>query len=241
MNAGAYPLRKSIMKLAKKELITQAWALTKKHYFSLLGTVALVFVISGVLNGLQSELEKESTILGFVLGLAVFVVSALLQLGIARVALRVADGEEPALEQLFADAHRLLPMIGATIIYTVVIIVGFLLLIVPGVIWAIRYSQYPYVLLDGRTGALASLSESARLTKGRVWQLFLLGLLMVLINIAGLLLLVVGLFVTVPLTVVLGGIVFRVLSPKESVPSAEPTTEVVPEPTGPTEEPTIAA
>lgn len=214
--------------IVKKDLIRRAWELTKRHWLVLVGACAIVLVVSGVLDHFTGQVEKESAVLGVALTLVAFAVSAALQLGIAHITLRIADGEEPALEQLFADIERIWPMVAATVIYSVIVIAGIILLIVPGIIWAIRYGQYPYVLITSSKGPLHALSESARITKGHVWQLFLLGLIIILINLVGAALLFVGLLATIPLTLVVGGLVYRVLVPKDEVVHVEPSSKDVP-------------
>ena len=64
---------------------------------------------------------------------------------------------------------------------------GLILLIVPGIIFAVVFGFYGFVIAergDG-VGITESLQRSADLTRGHRWQLFGLSLLILLINIGG--------------------------------------------------------
>ena len=90
--------------------------------------------------------------------------------------------------------------LGAEVLAGIIIFVGFLLLVVPGVIASLGLCFVLYVVIDRGDGPINALKESWRLTKGSKWQLFLLVLALIGLNLLGLLLLLVGILVTVPIT-----------------------------------------
>ncbi len=63
----------------------------------------------------------------------------------------------------------------------------------------VRLGQFPYLIIDRGADVAESLLGSLELTRGRVATVFLVYLAQVTINVAGLLLCCVGLFVTLPL------------------------------------------
>lgn len=84
-------------------------------------------------------------------------------------------------------------LFGLYIAMGLIIIIGFVLLIVPGLIFIRRYLFAPYVMIDKNLGVKAALAESAALSKlntGSVWGvigvMFLIGLLNILPYIGGL-------------------------------------------------------
>lgn len=85
--------------------------------------------------------------------------------------LRIGEGERPSVrEALSLGADRFGPAIGATILYLLAIIVGFLLLIVPGIYLMVRlYLAAQAAVVDGQTPT-GALNRSAELVKGRWWQ-----------------------------------------------------------------------
>jgi hypothetical protein len=84
-------------------------------------------------------------------------------------------------------------LLGLYIVTGLIIFVGLILLIVPGLIFIRRYFMASYVMLDKKTSIQESLSQSASLTKqntGAVWGvigvMFLIGLLNIVPIIGGL-------------------------------------------------------
>jgi len=91
---------------------------------------------------------------------------------------------------------------GGTIIYGLIVCAGLLLLIVPGIIWALKYSLYGYFVIDRNMGPLEALKASAEATEGAKGELFSLALLLFGVQILGLICLCVGLLFTIPLALV---------------------------------------
>jgi uncharacterized membrane protein len=87
-----------------------------------------------------------------------------------------------------------------------------LALIVPGIIIAMGLAFVPYLVVERGLGPVEALKESWRLTKGHKMQIFLLVLALVGINILGLMALVVGVFVTFPLTLLAFAHAYRTLA-----------------------------
>lgn len=100
-------------------------------------------------------------------GLLAMIVSAVVTLVMVRLALRLVDGEKVTFGQAFNGLT--LPMvlwfILAQILMGLGVILGLILLIVPGVILALTWSQTVYGVAEGHK-AIDAMKESARLTKG---------------------------------------------------------------------------
>jgi uncharacterized membrane protein len=90
--------------------------------------------------------------------------------------------------------------VGTEILGAIVCFIGFLLLVVPGFILAVGLLFSPYVAIERGKWPVEALKESWRITKGHKWQLFLLGLTLLGINLLGLMVLIVGVFVTIPIS-----------------------------------------
>ena len=67
-------------------------------------------------------------------------------------------------------------------------------------------------------GPIEALKASSRATMGSKWDLFLFGLLLGLMNFAGVLLFLVGLFVTIPISMVACAYVYRRLTEEPAPP-----------------------
>jgi hypothetical protein len=105
-----------------------------------------------------------------------------------------AQGRDLDFADLWAAVKQLgWRMVGLYITIFFIVIIGLILLIVPGLIFIRRYFFAPYVMLDKKLGIRESLDESAALSKlntGSVWGIigvmFLIGLLNIIPIIGGL-------------------------------------------------------
>ncbi len=95
---------------------------------------------------------------------------------------------------------RYLPYFFGTLLYSLLVGIGMVLLVVPGVYVGVACQFAPYLIIDRRLGPVSALRESAALTKGSRWGLLFFGLVMIGLNILGSLLFGLGLLVTVPVT-----------------------------------------
>jgi hypothetical protein len=126
------------------------------------------------------------------------VVSIYLSLGVARIGLNLVSGKEFSVAMMFGEGRKLLRAIGASILYGAMVVVGLVLLIVPGIYLALRYGQFLNAIVDRDMGVLESLKYSSSITTNNRMNLFLLALLSIAIFIAGVLALVVGLIFAYP-------------------------------------------
>lgn len=106
-------------------------------------------------------------VLGFICGmLGLWIASALLlkQRAIG------ADEELSTGAAFQAALPRLLPLLGASILFGLAIAVGFVLLFVPGLILMVSLLMYMVILLFEHKGAIDSLTSSHRLVWGNWWR-----------------------------------------------------------------------
>jgi hypothetical protein len=120
--------------------------------------------------------------------------------GIQAMAMQVVDGTAPALSVLPQMLNRGPSFLFAACLYTVGSICGLLLLVAPGIYFAVRYSFFGYVIGSKRVSALKALREAGDMTQGRWWRVcgFLLSLLA--LNLVGAAMLGLGLLVSFPLS-----------------------------------------
>jgi uncharacterized membrane protein len=77
----------------------------------------------------------------------------------------------------------------------IIIGLGIMMLIVPGIIFACRLAFVNYLVIDRKMEALEALKASWAMTRGHGWTIFGMGLLAILIVIAGLLCFFFGVFI----------------------------------------------
>ncbi|MEG6509853.1 hypothetical protein V6C03_12855 [Methyloligella sp. 2.7D] len=97
--------------------------------------------------------------------------------------------------------ESLLSFIGTYILVAIVVAIGLILFVIPGIILALMLMFALWFVIDRGLGPIEAMKASNEITRGHKWQL--LGFLIVLwlINLVGALALGIGLLVTVPVTV----------------------------------------
>lgn len=84
----------------------------------------------------------------------------------------------------------------AGLVTGVIIVFGLFMLIVPGIIFACRLAFVPYLVIDQKMDVMDALKTSWEMTKGHGWSIFFIGLLAIPIVIAGLIMLIFGVFIS---------------------------------------------
>ena len=153
-------------------------------------------VISGVLSELSPE--KPASLFEFLIAIAIFVLNFFIEIGLIAFALKAHDDvSKVSVHDLWHTAN-FWKFVGTRILTIIIVLVGLILLIVPGIIAALALMFATYVVVDRGFGPIEAIKESVRLTKGHRWELFLLALALIGLNILGAIALLVGLLVTIP-------------------------------------------
>lgn len=198
------------------EAISYGWEKFKKHFLFLWMILATTWLISIGFNLLQKGAGDE-TLLGGLISVVAIVVSLIVNLGLIRMYLDLADGTESKLERLFSQYRFFWKYLGGVIVYSLMVVLGLVLLIVPGIYLALRYQFFSYLIIDKNLGPIEALKGSAVMTDGVKWKLFGLSLTLLGLNLLGVVALVVGLLVTVPMSIMAYVYVYRALRDRTAV------------------------
>jgi uncharacterized membrane protein len=211
------------------ETITFGWETFKKRPWFFAAVTALIGIGSSIGSNMTSVFDHMPDVTPIGGGMIVFgVVSVLLgillsiylKMGSINFILKAHDNPEAAeVKDLWAP-RPLVTYVVTGIVVGVIIVVGLILLIVPGIIWALRYMFAQYIVMDKKLSISEALAESSRITKGHKGQLALFMLALIGINILGALCLIVGLLVSIPVSMLAFAHVYRTLSSR--APVADP-------------------
>lgn len=152
----------------------------------------------------------------YVLAIIFWVVGMIMGIGVIKISLMLSRDQKPEISELFSNGSLIIKYLVAVLCVGLASLIGFILLIVPGIIVSVMLSMAKYFVVDKEMGPIASLRASQALTKGARWQLFVFGAVMLLFNIAGLLCLVIGLLVTIPASSIAAVYVYDQLSKYKS-------------------------
>lgn len=193
-----------------EKALSFGWNTFKKNAGFLIPLALIPFAISFASNLLQKSLE-EVAIMSAIIGLASWILSMLVQIGIIKISLKFVEGVKSEFSELFSGSQLLLNFILTSILYGLIVVAGFILLIVPGVIWAIKYQYSLYLVVDKKMTPMQAIKESGRITSGVKWGLLGFSIIILLINFVGILALGLGLLVTTPVTFLAVAHVYRQL------------------------------
>ena len=106
-----------------------------------------------------------------------FVVTAIFSLGIVSFYLKVSRNEEVTYKELFSKKSLWLLFIGVSIMTSIFTFLWTLLLIIPGIIAAYRYSMVNYIMVDNpELGVMGAIRKSKEIMHGHKMDLFVLQL-----------------------------------------------------------------
>ena len=112
--------------------------------------------------------------------------------------LRGVRNEEMDFSELFVGfRERYVPIILANLLKFALVGIGFVFLIIPGIILLCRLAFVSFLVMDKHMEPIAAIEKSWQMTKGQGWKIFGMGLLAIPVFIGGLLCFVVGVFVSV--------------------------------------------
>lgn len=194
-------------KFSKSEAIKFGFNFFKAN-ISVFVKLALVVVAINIVMGLISSMFDRTPI-NFLWGLVSLAISIVVQVGFTKIILDLHDGKPLSFSHLYTLYPLALKFLGASILYGFIVTVGFILLIIPGVIWALKFQFYSFLIVDKNIGIMDSLKKSSAMTEGIKMNLLLFALLLVVINIAGALALIIGLFATIPTTIMATVYIYR--------------------------------
>jgi len=183
------------------ETIHSGWDRAKQRlgYFSLMFVGAII--ISELPSIVASGMPDESVV-GALLSIAGAVLSIVVSRGILKISIEEARDQNSSWRSLICNWREIGWYFVASLVYGLITLAGFLLLIIPGIYWSLKYQYMLYLVVDKKMGIRESMSTSAKMTDGVKWDLVGFGFVTGIINLLGFLALLIGLFLTVPATAV---------------------------------------
>jgi hypothetical protein len=178
------------------EFIGGAWSLVMPHWLPLAAIFFIQFAIGCV---------------PYLGACAQFIIGGAVAVGIWRAILGMIDGRPPRVGMMFEGFDRFGDGFLAWFVRAVLVFLGFLCLIVPGVILSLMWVFTFPVLAESQVGFWEAMHQSAVLTEGYRWRLFLLALACGLVILLGFIAACIGIFVALPVCVTAFGLAYRFL------------------------------
>ena len=163
--------------ISNRDLVEKTKPVLKDSYLQVFACLLLALLLPQIVLSLSPT--------NVLLNIVIVCVTAYIQVGVALYSLEVYKGKKVGLETIFSRFNGFKPII-FTLIYTLIVFLGVILLVVPGIILGLMYSQVFYILADNPDiGVTEAFNMSSKMMKNNMWQLFMLNLEALLYFIAG--------------------------------------------------------
>ncbi len=201
-------------KFIRKEAFDFGWEKMKKHFWFFVGLFIISFVCSGIQNYF-GDFDNRPQFLVNLIGFLIFwILGIVIQMGMIRIVLQIHDGTETGFDQLFTTWKYIINYSLGSLLYGLIVLAGLVLLIVPGIMWAIRFQLFAYFIIDKGAGPVEALKLSSKATEGARLDLFWFNLMAAWFILLGVLALFIGLFAAIPTILMASAYVFRKLQSK---------------------------
>lgn len=176
-----------------KEALSIGWNKTKENIWFILAFMLIIYIASYLLN--------ESAVS--------FLVNVFSGYLMASAFLRISRGHKVDFHNIWDDLSggKFVQYLILMVVATIFIVLGFLLVFIPGIIIALMLSMSTYILMDESKEISwkgdrfwRAMKKSRHMTSGHKWDLFGFFLVVMLLNLLGALAFGLGLIVTIPVT-----------------------------------------
>lgn len=183
------------------DLLDQSWRIFKQNLWPLLGGALTISALSVAANLIDYWSPFEwSFLITWLFYLVQFVLSGPLMLGYYKMIRCAVAGHRVEFTDIFYGFSRFLPAFFANFVIGIFTAIGFLFCIIPGMLVSLVYLPVYLFILDGENDFWKAMEASRKLVMNNFTQWLLLGVVLFLLNLAGMLLCCVGVLATMPMT-----------------------------------------
>lgn len=170
---GNAPARHADIRPGYMECLSNAASQFQAFWQNLLVIAAVMLVVTMLISLIQLRLEPWQYLL---FSFPLSIISLVLSYGYILATIKAARGEKPSVRDLYRPFRQVITIVFASILLGLIIGVGLLMLIVPGIILLVRLSFVPYLVVDQKAGVVEAIQGSWNITRGHFGSIFLLGL-----------------------------------------------------------------
>ncbi|MFS1525857.1 hypothetical protein ACL7TT_17415 [Microbulbifer sp. 2304DJ12-6] len=202
------------------EAISESWRLSKGKKRTVWLAVLLYIIALGVISyvaGLITgyppfdpmEARNASISSAILYQILTIIAGVPLAAGMLMVGIKIARGEETSGTEVFAHFDKIVPLVLATAIMYILVGIGLVLLVIPGLYLIVAYIMAVPLIVDQNLGPWRALETSRKAISKNWFTFFGFLIVMVLLYIAGAIPLLIGLIWVVPLLSIAYGVAYR--------------------------------
>jgi serine/threonine protein kinase/capsular polysaccharide biosynthesis protein len=214
--------------LSIRNCLRRGWALVRSDFWPVVGITALILALLSAVSSVgqvshsAGNVHFDTSVLGILLG------GPLLG-GLYLYFLKKIRGEKVRVETAFSGfSHSLLHLILASFVTGVLTMLGFLCLILPGIFLCVSWFFTLPLVIDKRLDFWPAMRLSLRTICKHWWKFLAFLLVLVLFNVCGVLLCLVGVFITLPVSFAALMYAYEDIFNPPGLPSAPPLGRSVP-------------
>ena len=194
-----------------REAIQFGWDTVKSNLGFFIGLMIVVVLLTLIPDKMANMTKESAPLLSGLTNFAGFCIQLILGMGLIKIALRFCDRQKAEFNDLFSCVHLFLNYAAGSILYGLIILGGLILFVVPGIIWGLKFQYFKYLIVEKGFGPIQALKASSAITMGAKGELFIFWSIIFGINLLGIFALFVGLFITIPITMLADAFVYRLL------------------------------
>lgn len=171
---------------------------------------ALPYVIVSVFI-IPEDPSLTLALLALVANIVYLIVSCLISIGLIKFTFDVLDNKEITYPVVYNQIQLLARFIGIGFVYTIMVLIGASLFIIPGLIAAFLFQFSFYLMIDKNLGIIDSFKESYNLVTKAPLKLILFTITSFIVSFSGFLVLGFGVIITSSIATLAGFLVYRTL------------------------------
>jgi uncharacterized membrane protein len=192
------------------------WETFKTRPWLFVGASIVIFFAYGIVGAITGGIDKamgatpeDPSAIGSIIN---FVLSTFVGMGVTAFYLAAHDNPETVDLSTLWHPQPFWKYLVAEILVGLAIGIGFILLIIPGIIATIFFMFTTFIVIDKELGPIEAMKESMRIGRGYRWPLLGLIVLLLLIMLLGVIALFVGVLVAMPVASLAFVHVYRTVS-----------------------------
>jgi len=216
-------------KFSREKIFIEAWRIVKDNLSFFIGFTLFVSLVNLtpniILNKYNLDL-KDRQDLSFMIELISFVVQLIIGYLIVKISLLIVDGKEVNKDNLLPSSNIFFNYTIGTAVYGTIILLllmvmgktgnAGLIMFVPLILVFLKFQFVNYIIVDKKTTVISAFKISNEITKDDILELFLFILSLFMLNLLGALVFLVGLLLTIPISIISITLVYRELIKKVS-------------------------
>jgi uncharacterized membrane protein len=171
--------REEIKEKAQKMIDGKLWEIWKPLLLIMLISMTISFILDKTLiftysydllsiDGTSMAIDFSNTVTTFIM--------APISIGYTFYILNFIRGKKLSINDIFSKMKYILPIWVVTFIVSALTGLGFMLLVIPGIVIAMMFAMVEYVMADGEHNISETLKQSRKLMDGYKWDLFVFNL-----------------------------------------------------------------